>query len=125
MNFSLYQEVPCADNEIQNVGLDPSQAWRFSSPGYPGNSGYPHNAACTWKFTVKPEKVESVSVICDHINIVGNYYNDCSDGDFLTIRHDNDLHEDDAPGRLCGDLSSWIPLNSTVHIKFDSHQEQR
>ena len=80
---SLYQEVPCAEDEIQSVSLDPAHPWRFFSPGYPSSRGYPHNAACSWKFKVDPKKVEKVSVICDHINIVGNFFNDCDGGDFL------------------------------------------
>ena len=117
LHKSLYQEIPCSDNEVQTVDLDPSHAWRFSSPNYPGNKGYPHNVACTWKFKVKPEKVSKVSIICDHINIVGNFYNNCEKGDYLSIRHDDDLNEDEAPGRLCGDLSAWIPLESSVTIE--------
>ena len=124
LSFSLFQEVPCSDNEIQSVDVDPMHAWRFFSPNFPSTKGYPHNIACTWKFKVNPEKVDKVSVICDHINIAGNYYNDCSNGDFLTIRHQDDLNEVDAPGRLCGDLNSWIPLNSTIHIAYENLNDQ-
>ena len=49
---------------------------------------------------MKPDKVEKVSVICDHIDIAGNYYNDCKGGDSLTIRHGDDLNEVDAPGKV-------------------------
>ena len=98
--------------------------WRFSSPNFPSTRGYPHNIACTWKFNVNPEKVEKISVICDHINIAGDYFNDCVKGDSLTIRHEDDLNEFDAPGRLCGDLSSWVPLNSSIHITHDFMNKQ-
>ena len=80
--------------------------------------------ACTWKFRVKPEKVEKVSIICDHLDLVGNFYNDCEGGDFLAIRHEDDLNESEAPGRLCGDLSSWIPLNSTFAIHYENIDKQ-
>ena len=75
--FSLYQEAPCSDGDIQSIDLVPSHPWRFSSPNFPSTKGYPHNVACNWKFKVKPEKVEKVSVICDHVDIAGNYYNEC------------------------------------------------
>ena len=65
--------------------------WRFSSPNFPSTKGYPHNIACTWKFNVNTEKVAKISVICDHINIAGDYFNDCVKGDFLSIRHEVEI----------------------------------
>jgi hypothetical protein len=121
----LYQEVPCSNDDIQSVDLDPNHPWRFFSPRYPSTQGYPHNVACGWKFRIDSHKVDKISVMCDHINIVGNYFNDCIGGDYLLIRHEDDFDEIDAPGRLCGDLSSWIPLNSSIHINSDHGQEQR
>ena len=121
---SLYQEVPCKDQEIQHVDLDPAYPWRFSSPRYPSTRGYPHRSDCQWEFTIDSKQVESVSVICDHVNIVGNFFGNCEDGDYLSIRHQYDYDEIDAPGRLCGDLSSWIPMNSTITID-QSEAKQR
>ena len=119
--LSLYQEVPCADGETQYVDLDPSQPWRFSSPNYPSTKGYPHNTHCTWEFRVKPAKTESVSIICDHLHLIGNYFQDCENGDFFSIRHSSDF---DKPDKLCGDLSDWIPLNTTIPIHSESSAEQ-
>ena len=45
-------------------------------------------------------------------------------GDSLTIRHGDDLNEIDAPGRLCGDLSDWVPLNATIHITYADLNKQ-
>ena len=86
--------------------------------------GYPHESNCQWEFTVDSKEVESVSVICDHINIVGNFFGNCEDGDYLSIRRPNDDSESTSPGRLCGDLSSWIPMNSTIFID-QSEDKQR
>ena len=121
---SLYQEVPCKDREIQHVDLDPAYSWRFSSPRFPSTQGYPHESDCQWEFTVDSKEVESVSVICDHINIAGNFFGNCEDGDYFSIRHPNDGDESTGPGRLCGDLSSWIPINSTIVID-QSEDKQR
>ena len=45
-------------------------------------------------------------------------------GDSLTIRHGDDLNEIDAPGRLCGDLSDWVPLNATIQITYADLNKQ-
>ena len=113
--------MPCADGETQYVDLDPSQPWRFSSPNYPSTKGYPHNTKCIWEFRIKPAKTESVSIICDHLHLIGNYFQDCENGDFFTIRHSSDFDE---PDKLCGDLSDWIPLNTTIPIHLESNDEQ-
>ena len=83
--------MPCSDGTIQSINLDPMYPWRFSSPNFPSTKGYPHNIACTWKFNVNTEKVAKISVICDHINIAGDYFNDCVKGDFLSIRHEVEI----------------------------------
>ena len=85
--------------------------------------GYPHNTQCMWEFRVKPEKVESVSVVCDHMHLIGNYFQDCEDGDFFVVTHKNNFNDD--WDKLCGDLSDWMPMNTTIPIDFESHAEQR
>ena len=121
---SLYQEVPCSNRDIQKVDLDPAYPWRFFSPNFPSSKGYPHRSDCTWHFVIEPKKVENVTIQCDHINIVGNFFNECSNGDYLSIRHEDDEYETNAPGRLCGDLTSWVPLESSIHIDY-TEQKQR
>ena len=39
---SLYQEIPCSENDVQSVDLDPSFAWRFTSPNFPSTKGSIH-----------------------------------------------------------------------------------
>ena len=70
---------------------------------------------------MKPAKTESVSIICDHLHLIGNYFQDCENGDFFSIRHSSDF---DKPDKLCGDLSDWIPLNTTIPIHSESSAEQ-
>lgn len=122
---SLHQEIPCSIDGIQMADLAPNHSWRIFSPRYPSSTGYPHNAACTWKFRIRnPSKIQSVSIICDHLDIVGNYFNDCLDGDYLLVRLEDDDDDPEAPGKLCGDLKSWIPLNGTIKI-HNNNLEQR
>ena len=115
--------MPCSNNEIQAVQLGLGYPWRFFSPRFPSTLGYPHDATCTWHFVVDPVQVESVSVACDHLDIEGNFFNECDDADYLLIRHENDFDEIHAPGRLCGDLTSWVPMNSTINLSMDHGEE--
>ena len=52
-----------------------------------------------------------------------NYFQDCENGDFFAVKHSDSF--DDDFDKLCGDLSDWMPMNTTIPIHFHSHAEQR
>ena len=39
-------------------------------------------------------------------------------------RMENDEDEIYAPGRLCGDLHSWIPLDSTINVEHTERKQR-
>ena len=39
-------------------------------------------------------------------------------------RMENDEDEIYAPGRLCGDLHSWIPLDSTINVEHTEEKQR-
>ena len=57
------------------------------------------------------------------MHLVGNYFQDCENGDFFAVKHSNNF--DDDFDKLCGDLSDWMPMNTTIPIHYDGHAEQR
>ena len=122
--YSLYQEVPCSDGEVQTVILRPGRAWRFQSPNFPSMRGYPESLECTWRFRAENKAIGNVQITCDHFDVDGNFFQSCKDADWIAARHtiDNDysngeVHEDE---KLCGDLTSWIPLSAHWHKPKDT-----
>ena len=140
--FSAYhKEVPCVEDAIQIEHLQPGSPLRFYSPNGRNSQvmsvafafevlmtsmwaqwawllGYPRILTCYWKFKVDPKKVKKVSVLCDHMDISGDFLNDCNEGDYLSIYHEDEEIGGGSPGRLCGDLNSIIPLNTSFRINY-------
>ena len=51
----------------------------------------------------------------------GNFFQSCKDADYVAVRHvvdtdvddvDTSIHDDE---KLCGDLTSWVPLTAHWH----------
>ena len=99
--------------------LRPGRMWRFHSPNFPTTRGYPEELECTWRFRAEDKHIGDVKITCDHFDIDGNFFQSCKDADYLAARHvvDNDfsngdVHDDE---KICGDLTSWIPLTAHWH----------
>ena len=113
--YSLYQEVPCSDGEVQTVILRPGRAWRFQSPNFPSIKGYPDSLECTWRFRAEHKFIDDVEITCDHFDVDGNFFDSCKNADYIAVRHvvDNDgNYEIEDHEKLCGDLTSWVPLTA-------------
>ena len=84
---------------------------------------------CTWKF-VADDNVGDVEVLCDHVDIAGNFFAGCSgDGGFLSAKMvqdewDTDVHDGDTD-KVCGDLSAWIPLVKKFPAPKDRQSRKR
>ena len=112
--------MPCDDGELQTAILRPGRAWRFQSPNFPSMKGYPDSVECTWRFRAEHASIGDVEITCDHFDVDGNFFQSCKNADYVAARHvlDNDMS--DVPGvqddeKLCGDLTSWIPLTAHWH----------
>ena len=75
--YSLYQEVPCSDGELQTVMLRPGRTWRFQSPNFPSIRGYPDSLECTWRFRADHKLIGDVEITCDHFDVDGNFFQSC------------------------------------------------
>ena len=113
--YSLYQEVPCLNGEVQTVTLQPGRSWRFTSPDFPSAEGFPDDQECTWKFRAGHEMIGDVKITCDHFDVEGNFFNGCEDSSYMAVKHIIDDWDDDQDygnEKLCGDLTSWVPLSN-------------
>ena len=119
MICSLYTQIPCSDGEVQTVTLHPGRIWRFQSPNFPSIRGYPDSLECTWRFRADHRMIGDVQITCDHFDVDGNVYQSCKNADYIAARHvinhdtSNGPYEGDL--KLCGDLTSWIPLSAHWH----------
>ena len=119
MICSLYTQIPCSDGEVQTVTLHPGRIWRFQSPNFPSIRGYPDSLECTWRFRADHRMIGDVQITCDHFDVDGNVYQSCKNADYIAARHvlnndtSNGTYEGDS--KLCGDLTSWIPLSAHWH----------
>ena len=99
--------------------LRPGRTWRFHSPDFPSTRGYPDDLECHWRFRAEDKHIGDVKITCDHFDIDGNFFQSCKNADWLAARHvvDNDLSNEEVQDdeKVCGDLTSWIPLTAHWH----------